>query len=746
MTRFVPVTVLVLLAASGVAGAQTSGMLPSGAMVVFEDREIFDENQNKFIEPDSGTTQLLHYFNLAHCNCAKANASTPNTVGWFNYRVRLSATTGAPGVGGSFYAGTDCEDQDRRSGDAATCSLLSNSIMELDTELLPGGSVESFNLYEVATANQPQLPADANCPQLDNINNSIYLLVDTQGGTDFDFAAWQPAGKLAGETTTGSGIDTLPPPLPTDIRASGGDGRIRLSWTVPTSNQTDIAYYQALCANLDNTPARSGSNDAQYVTTASLCDAGGDLELEKRDIATSETEMPVDAPTGAFAALGENYVCGEVMSSTADSLDITGLSNGTKYKVILLSIDLHGNYKGAYLSSTVTPVPSTDFWEDIHDRGSEIEGGLCLLAETYGGDSGLTGALRAFRDNTLGRTRAGRWLVDAYYATLGELGGVVHGSLALRIVAGVVLAPLVAIALAWHWLTLPGLLAALGLAWWLWRRRRALPRWLLRATPATAALVVVLISGRAFAGGYQPYWENSNIKEDDQALRDEPGDVTWHVGIRVGPYVPDIDKQFSGSPGPYEEMFGGYHILPMLDVDRILWSRMGQVGVGLSVGYMQKRARTFAFGSEPGADRPRAADENKFRLVPMAVTATYRFTWFDDNYGVPVVPYARAGLAYYLWWVSVNGSVASACTEQGAMPPCDTTKALGASLGVTGSIGLAIRAERIDASTALSMQASGIQHAGIYAELSLAKVDGFGSDTKLSVGDATWFAGVNFEF
>jgi hypothetical protein len=162
---------------------------------------------------------------------------------------------------------------------------------------------------------------------------------------------------------------------------------------------------------------------------------------------------------------------------------------------------------------------------------------------------------------------------------------------------------------------------------------------------------------------------------------------------------------------------------------------------------MQKTARTFALGDvEEGMPRPRAADENKFRLVPMALTGTYRFTWFDDNYGVPVVPYVRAGLAYYLWWVSVNGSLAAVCKDADAMPPCERTKALGASFGLTGSIGLAIRAERIDGPTAMSMQQSGIQHAGIYAELSLAKVDGFGSDRKLSVGDATWFAGVNFEF
>ena len=44
------------------------------------------------------------------------------------------------------------------------------------------------------------------------------------------------------------------------------------------------------------------------------------------------------------------------------------------------------------------------------------------------------------------------------------------------------------------------------------------------------------------------------------------------------------------------------------------------------------------------------------------------------------------------------------------------------------------------------MRQSGIQHAGIYGELSLAKVDGFGSSSKLSVGGRTWFAGVDFEF
>jgi hypothetical protein len=80
------------------------------------------------------------------------------------------------------------------------------------------------------------------------------------------------------------------------------------------------------------------------------------------------------------------------------------------------------------------------------------------------------------------------------------------------------------------------------------------------------------------------------------------------------------------------------------------------------------------------------------------------------------------------------------------MPPCSENKAAGGSLGVVGSIGLSIRAERIDASAARSMHESGIEHAGFYGELSVGKVDGFGSDKKLSVGDTTWFGGVEFEF
>jgi len=110
------------------------------------------------------------------------------------------------------------------------------------------------------------------------------------------------------------------------------------------------------------------------------------------------------------------------------------------------------------------------------------------------------------------------------------------------------------------------------------------------------------------------------------------------------------------------------------------------------------------------------------------------------------VPYIRGGLSYYIWYVLAPGGDFARVCKSTDMPTCEVDKSVGASLGVQGSIGLAIRAERIDAGAAQSMAQSGIQHAGFYAEITAAKVDGFGSDSKLSVGDTTWFAGVDFEF
>jgi len=737
MTRFVPVTVLVMvLAAGGVANAQGT-TLPDGSTISF-DRLYLHENGNPdFAEPKTVPDSLWNYFNLAHCQCGKAMPSFVEAT--FGYLLTLQDATMPSTQPLEIWVGSACDNETNR---LMTCrQLTGETVTSIASIQQSNGTTRTIPIYD---AMNPEMGA-TDCAQRAQ-SAIVWAIADGDKDGTRDFFVSKSVNT-----------DSLPPPPPTEFRASGGDGAIKISWTPPVDT-SDTYAYQALCARADDPGKTTGQPPRRYQTGSTLCGLSQSVDLGMG----TDVPAPVDAPDAgapvtpanllpALGNLDPKYLCGEELSATATSLRISGLENGVAYTVVLLAVDKFQNASGTFFTTTLTPVPATDFWEDLHDRGSKVEGGVCLLAETYGDDSFLTHTLRAFRDDTLGSSPAGRWLTEVYYATMGKLGVYVHGSVVGRLISAVVLAPLVMLALLWHWLTLPGVLAVIALAWlWRRRRRRVVPPQLVRVAAAAAIAMIALAPGRAHAGGYQPYWETTDpAAGDEQAGADDASRVTWHAGIRLGPYVPEIDKQLGMDPGPYKAMFGGAQVLSMLDVDRVLWTGFGQLGVGGSLGYMQKSAHAFALGSSPSdPNRARSsADTNKFRLIPMALTATYRFTWLDDQYGIPVVPYVRGGLAYYLWWVSVSdGSLARVCKDGGMEPACSQNKALGGSLGVQGSIGLAIRAERVDSSTANSMRQSGIQHAGIYGELSLAKVDGFGSDTKLSVGDRTWFAGVDFEF
>lgn len=616
--------------------------------------------------------------------------------------------------------------------------------------------------------------------------------------------------------------DALPPPYPTTFQAYGADEAIQINWTAPTGNVADISYFQALCSTVPPAGTTTGSPAVgikppapKYQTPYTLCNAtvNGEHEgvplmpgcvtnsqpvlagQEAGVVAQTFLDAPVDAATldaqfqdagvetdtctttnGIVASQGLQdldpaYICGEVDDATATSMRITGLQNGMPYEVVLVSIDKAGNPSPVLLNEVMTPEPVNDFWGDLNERGSKVQGGFCLIAETFGDDNPLTQAMRGFRDDNLSASWLGRLLVDGYYGSLAKLGAYVHGHLGLRIVSGVLLAPLIAIALAWHALTLPGLLAVLALGVLLRRalRRRKATRVVRRLLglarhAATAAVVLVALApGRAHA--QQPYWDSdrspqssSTGKDEETSLADEPKLESWRLGIGIGPYMPQIDAQFksqtgyTAGPGPYEEMFGTSDSwIPTLTFERIVFHKYGGEWLaGISGAYLETSAHAWAICNAGGMvqagcidtpgnpDRTRSpGDSNTFHLIPFALTASYRFTRLDDEYGIPVVPYVRAGASYYIWWLDgPNGGVSNYMGNH----------ADGASLGLQGTLGISIRAERIDADAARSMRDTGILHAGFFGEVTEAWVDGFGSSKKLDVGDATWFAGIDFEF
>jgi MYXO-CTERM domain-containing protein len=530
----------------------------------------------------------------------------------------------------------------------------------------------------------PRLADDQPC-RAEQGDATVWLTSDTDGDSLPDFFSPRPLDLTT--FTDVAGFDTKAPPALDNLRAEGGEESIQIKWDIPEGSEEDLYKFQAFCMASDGSAPVTGVTPA-YSTVNTVCGLPTPaFALAAIPVASEDGTEIADAPE-AFKILEPGFLCGTQDSATATSLTIDGLENNVEYTVAIVAIDFYGNPTGAFFTRTIVPKPVTDFWEDVHDRGGKIEGGFC--SSTGSPASAVT------------------------------------------------------------------LLVVLGLAWGL-RRRRA--RW---AVASTLVLALALAPRAARADDFTPYWEDDASAD---AANQGDGAPKWNAGIKLGPYTPAIDAQIGKNAvsgmGPYQAMFGNYwidgeptdshvyQILPMLDVDRFLWSGSGQFGIGGSLGYMQKSAYAYVDGSSPDDPRrPRStAGRNTFRLIPFALTATYRATQLDDLYGIPIVPYVRGGLSYYVWWLKgPTGEISKVCKDGSMDANCETNKAYGGSLGFQGSLGLAVRAERIDSDAARSMVQSGIYHAGFYAELMYAVVDGFGSDKKLSVGDKTWFAGINFEF
>ncbi|MCE9574094.1 MAG: hypothetical protein K8W52_13190 [Deltaproteobacteria bacterium] len=760
----------VALVLAGVARAGTArAEIPTGAGTVKLELQLPVLDTNKpldYLAPDTDL-ERKQAFNLARCVCSDAAPDSRAA----QFRLKSSVTNGTQDTTDAFqkapmdvWVGASCD------GDVTTRNTNCTNLQALHL-------AHYYDLFAVRyplfTVHQAVSSKNATGCEATAKTSTIWYFVDTDGAQTYETVAKQTID-----------YDGLAPALPTDINVDGGEESIHISFTPETGSTADVYYYQMLCSTGGKPAFDKPPVTAKYFTPKALCDVNQSIELTERplhaetDIDAGHPDATPDAapdagPDAAFDAgpgdasppspdaqpidpttmesLDSSFLCGEAPGG-ATEVTASGLKNDTPYRVILLVVDQAGNPAGVTFLGTVTPQPVTDFWEDTHDQGSKVEGGFCLMADTYGDGGPITRALRAFRDDTLASTLYGRALTHFYYNHVAWLGEYVAAWWPLRVVAAIVLLPLVAFALAWHLFTLPGLILLLGVGMML-RRRRLRGRTARLVVAGAAVALAMLHTGAAHAQSTTPYW-------DDPAFGDEPTGVSeskWIIGIKLGPYVPAIDAQFQDQTGkatrPYHEMFGGYNIVPELEVDRIVWSGFGQVGVGGSIGFLGKTANAFVDGSIPGEpNRPRSpGDETSFRLMPMAVTASYRLTYFDDRFGVPVIPYIRAGFSYYMWWIrQPSGELAQLadknCHPDNADHACAENKAIGASAGVQASIGLAIRAERIDADAAGSMAESGIEHAGFYIEYQAAKVDGFGKDSKLAVGDSTWFAGFDFEF
>jgi hypothetical protein len=241
----------------------------------------------------------------------------------------------------------------------------------------------------------------------------------------------------------------------------------------------------------------------------------------------------------------------------------------------------------------------------------------------------------------------------------------------------------------------------------------------LLALPALAVLLV--------ATGSRGQEEQWNWRQKRSKPPESPQNAA--LELRFGPYVPDIDKAFSGRK-PYEEVFGtSKRIFFGLEVD---WQalRIPSVGtIGPGVGW------AYTHMSEPAklATGTGTSSENTYLgIMPMYGAGVLRVDVLARETSVPLVGYAKLGVGLALYWTGNDLE----------------SQAKGHTWGMHYALGAMLLLDNFDKQAAMQLDNElGINNTYVFLEWMKADLSGFGGSKtdSLNVGTTTWVLGLAIE-
>lgn len=249
---------------------------------------------------------------------------------------------------------------------------------------------------------------------------------------------------------------------------------------------------------------------------------------------------------------------------------------------------------------------------------------------------------------------------------------------------------------------------------------------------------------------------DSPLTQPDRTRRDRAGrpgsPQHFALEFKMGPFLPTVDRPYTGAGlGPYATVFGrtdstGQAIdqpkafpMPVIAFDWQIVYLAGPLGLGVQAGFFRDKAQALITAPAEGESIRSAADQTTFSMIPLALQLSYRLELLPDRLRVPLVPYAKAGLAYSLYWVkSGSGNLAR---------NSDGEAGRGGVSGFQLNAGAMLRLDFIEPGTAKKLDnLTGINHTYLFGEYQLSRVDDFGVGQSISLGDSTWFAGLAVEF
>jgi len=214
----------------------------------------------------------------------------------------------------------------------------------------------------------------------------------------------------------------------------------------------------------------------------------------------------------------------------------------------------------------------------------------------------------------------------------------------------------------------------------------------------------------------------------------------FSIEFRVGLYKPSVDSDPSlGGGTPYATVFG---TSPLIEIGgEFSWEALriphfGTLGPGIGIGFANASGDALFTALHNGTFQ--SGEKTSLLMVPAYGIAVLRADALWREIGIPLEPYAKAGIGFALWRAS---NTLGTSTYEGV-------SGTGYSLGTFLAVGIGFNLNVFDRYTAMNFDDEmGINATYLFVEGTREDLSGLGIQSDpLRVGSTNWTFGLNLEF